>query len=103
MKVRHQKRKCRTNEERLLHILKKQRWLEKTDIRHADLSRGVVAYFIEDNRLCTFEPNRIDDEDLIEEGFEGGSYNCEDYYSYALPINRVIGWHYLVYNPYEED
>ena len=61
MKVRHQKRKCRTNEERLLHILNKQRWLEKTDIRHADLSRGVVAYFIEDNRLCTFEPNRIDE------------------------------------------
>ena len=102
MKVRYQKRKCRTNEERSLHILKKQKWLKKTDIRHADLSRGVVAYFIEDNRLCTFEPNRIDDEDLIKEGFEGGSYNCEDYYSYALPINRVIGWHYFVYNPYEE-
>lgn len=102
MKVRYQKRKSRSDKERLLHILNKRRWRKKTDLRHAHIKRGVVAYFMDGNSLYTVIPTRKDDENLIEEGFEHGIYSGEDYYYYDYPIKSVIGWHYAIYNPYDE-
>lgn len=105
MKVRHQKQKCRTNEDRHLHIINKQRMRKKTEILHADLSRDVIAYYFNKNKKRSFEVARIhDDKDvLIDEGFNylNDDY-LNDYYYDELPIKSVIGWRYNDrYNPYD--
>lgn len=103
MKVRHQKRKCRSNLDRYFHVQNKLRWRKKTEIRHAHIDRRrVVAHLIDGNFRYTVTPTRMDNENLIEEGFEHGRYSGEDYYYYDYPIKNVIGWHYDIYNPYEE-
>lgn len=98
MKIRHQKRKCRTDKERYFHIINKQRLRKQTDILHADFSRSVCAVFFvgNDQRLC--EPSDIDDKRyLIVDRFVDGNFIQEN-----LPVKRVTGWFYNDrFNPYD--
>lgn len=99
MKVRYQKRKCRTNEERYFHILNKQRIRKKTEILHADFNRFVCAFYFFGGDQRLFEPFDISDDKrfLIEERFMYGGFDQID-----LPVKSVIGWHYNDrYNPYD--
>lgn len=99
MKVRHQKRKCRTNEERYFHILNKQRIRKKTDILHADFNRPIVAFYYIGNTQHACRPWCISDDkkDLVEEGYAGGRYYQDD-----IPIKSIFGWEYDDrYNPYD--
>lgn len=92
MKVRHQKRKCRTNEERYFHFLNKSRMRKKTDILHADLSRDVIAFYFKKNKKYSFEVSRIhDDKDVL---IDESSDYLDVYYYDELPIKSVIGWFY---------
>ena len=99
MKVRYQKRKCRTNEERYFHILNKQRIRKKTEILHADFNRFVCAFYSVGGDQRLFEPFDItyDKRFLIEERFMCGSFD-----QIELPVKSVIGWYYNDRdNPYD--
>lgn len=101
MKVRHQKRKCRTNEERYFHILNKQRIRKKTEILHADFNRFICAFYFfgGDIRIAELYDISEDKRSLIVDPFNS---NYGRVTQEVLPLKSVIGWHYNDrYNPYE--